>query len=133
MWMKKHGLFSLMRCRIFRLLKWLSYVNYILKPGITLCGDLNQKVYGNETIVGSLEELFPADSVTRYQLKTSYRSTKEITDFANQFLTGSDQVELTAREGALLKSFNRERNSWSGLLAASINQITVTLAHSYHL
>ena len=39
------------------------------KAGITLCGDLNQKVYGNETIVGSLEELFPADSVTRYQLK----------------------------------------------------------------
>ncbi len=77
---------------------------------------------------------FPADSVTRYQLKTSYRSTKEITDFANQFLTGSDQVELTAREGALPQVIqNRERNSWSGLLAASINQITVTLAHSYHL
>ena len=29
------------------------------KAGITLCGDLNQKVYGNETIVGALAELFP--------------------------------------------------------------------------
>lgn len=81
------------------------------KAGITLCGDLNQKVYGNETIVGSLEELFPADSVTRYQLKTSYRSTKEITDFANQFLTGSDQVELTAREGALPQVIQTENET----------------------
>lgn len=71
------------------------------KAGITLCGDLNQKVYGNETIVGTLAELFPRESVKRYQLKTSYRSTKEITDFANQFLVGSDQVELTARKGAV--------------------------------
>ena len=71
------------------------------KAGITLCGDLNQKVYGNETIVGALAELFPHESVKRYQLKTSYRSTKEITDFANQFLVGSDQVELTARKGAV--------------------------------
>ena len=67
----------------------------------TLCGDLNQKVYGNETIVGALAELFPHERVKRYQLKTSYRSTKEITDFANQFLVGSDQVELTARKGAV--------------------------------
>ncbi len=57
-------------------------------------------MYGNETIVGALAELFPHESVKRYQLKTSYRSTKEITDFANQFLVGSDQVELTARKGA---------------------------------
>jgi len=71
------------------------------KAGITLCGDLNQKVYDNESIVGSLDDLFPQDSVKRYQLKTSYRSTKEITDFANQFLTGDDQVELTARGGDL--------------------------------
>lgn len=71
------------------------------KAGITLCGDLNQKVYGNETIVGALAELFPRESVKRYQLKTSYRSTKEITDFANQFLVGSDQVELTSRKGAV--------------------------------
>lgn len=71
------------------------------KAGLTLCGDLNQKVFGNETIVSNLEELFPKNEVTRYQLTTSYRSTKEITDFANQFLSQEDQVELTARTGAL--------------------------------
>ncbi len=69
--------------------------------GITLCGDLNQKVFGNETIVGNLPELFPDVEVTRYQLTTSYRSTKEITDFANQFLTHENTVEMTARTGDL--------------------------------
>lgn len=71
------------------------------KAGLTLCGDLNQKVFGNETIVSNLAALFPEEEVTRYQLTTSYRSTKEITDFANQFLTQEDQIELTARTGAL--------------------------------
>lgn len=71
------------------------------KATLTLCGDLNQKVFGNETIVGSLPELFPNKEVTRYQLTTSYRSTKEITDFANQFLTQDNRVELTARKGEL--------------------------------
>ena len=38
--------------------------------------------------------------VTRFQLTTSYRSTKEITDFANHFIVKEDQVE-TARKGDL--------------------------------
>lgn len=75
--------------------------NLYPNAGITLCGDLNQKVFGNETIVGTLPQLFADTEVTRYQLTTSYRSTKEITDFANQFLSHEDQVELTARKGDL--------------------------------
>lgn len=71
------------------------------KASMTLCGDLNQKVFGNESIVGTLPELFGKQDVTRYQLTTSYRSTKEITDFADQFLSEDDQVELTARKGDL--------------------------------
>lgn len=77
---------------------------------LTLCGDLNQKVFGNETIVGSLNELFPTEQVTRYQLTTSYRSTKEITDFANQFLSQEDRVELTARKGDLPSVFEAKTN-----------------------
>lgn len=69
------------------------------RASITLCGDLNQKVFGNETIVNSLDELFDQEEVTRYQLTTSYRSTKEITAFANQFLSQEDQVQTTARNG----------------------------------
>ncbi|KAF1296808.1 DNA helicase [Enterococcus sp. JM4C] len=71
------------------------------KANMTFCGDLNQKVFGNETIVASINDLFPEQPVTRFQLTTSYRSTKEITDFANQFLAQEEQVETTARDGKL--------------------------------
>lgn len=80
------------------------------QANLTLCGDLNQKVFGNETIVGNLSALFPNQEVTRYQLTTSYRSTKEITDFANQFLSKEDAVEMTARKGdlpTLVTGFNK--------------------------
>ncbi|GMA07519.1 DNA helicase [Tetragenococcus halophilus subsp. flandriensis] len=70
------------------------------KASMTLCGDLNQKVFGNETIVNSVDKLFENDEVTRYQLTTSYRSTEEITAFANQFLSQEDRVQTTARNGA---------------------------------
>nr|WP_270094899.1 RNA polymerase recycling motor HelD [Enterococcus faecium] len=71
------------------------------KANLTFCGDLNQNVFGNETIVGSLEDLFVDREVTRFQLTTSYRSTKEITDFANHFIAKEHQVETTARKGDL--------------------------------
>lgn len=82
------------------------------QANLTLCGDLNQKVFGNETIVGNLADLFSDQVVTRYQLTTSYRSTKEITDFANQFLSEDDTVELTARKGdlpTLVTGFNEQQ------------------------
>lgn len=69
------------------------------RASMTLSGDLNQKVFGNETIVNSLDKLFNKEEVTRYQLTTSYRSTEEITAFANQFLSQEDQVQTTARNG----------------------------------
>lgn len=69
------------------------------KANLTFCGDLNQNVFGNETIVSSLPQLFENQEVTRFQLTTSYRSTKEITDFANHFLSKEDRVETTARKG----------------------------------
>lgn len=69
------------------------------RASMTLCGDLNQKVFGNESIVSSLDKLFNKEEITRYQLTTSYRSTKEITAFANQFLSQEDRVQTTARNG----------------------------------
>lgn len=71
------------------------------KANLTFCGDLNQNVFGNETITGSLDQLFKEQEVTHFQLTTSYRSTKEITDFANHFLSKEDHVETTARKGEL--------------------------------
>ncbi|MGX7195328.1 RNA polymerase recycling motor HelD [Enterococcus olivae] len=81
------------------------------KAGLTLCGDLNQKVFGNETIVHSLEQLFPDQEVTRYQLTTSYRSTEEITTFANQFLAQEEQVQTTARRGDLPRIIETRQQS----------------------
>lgn len=78
------------------------------RAGMTLCGDLNQKVFGNETIVHSLDTLFSEQEVTRYQLTTSYRSTEEITQFANQFLSQEDQVKTTARKGPLPRLVQKE-------------------------
>ncbi|MGM0215693.1 RNA polymerase recycling motor HelD [Enterococcus sp. AZ109] len=65
----------------------------------TFSGDLNQKVFGNESMVESLEAIFPEQLITHHQLTTSYRSTEEITHFANQFLTQENRVQLTARVG----------------------------------
>ncbi len=69
------------------------------KATYTFSGDLNQKVFGNESMVEALEAIFPEQPITHHQLTTSYRSTEEITHFANQFLTQENRVQLTARVG----------------------------------
>src|SRR5699024_11878987 len=79
------------------------------KAGFTICGDLNQKVFGNETIINHLEELFPKESITHYQLTTSYRSTKEITDFSNQLLTQEENVVNTDKNRK--KTLRRQTDS----------------------
>ncbi|WP_071130940.1 RNA polymerase recycling motor HelD [Enterococcus timonensis] len=52
----------------------------------TFCGDLNQQIFGNPTLVNSIEDIFPSKFLQHYQLTTSYRSTAEITAFAESFL-----------------------------------------------
>ena len=92
--------------------------NLYPKATYTLCGDLNQKVFGNESMVHSLEEIFPDQTLTHFELTTSYRSTEEITNFANQFLTQENRVELTARVGDLPKVYyaNDSRQMIDGLI-----------------
>ncbi|WP_407855955.1 RNA polymerase recycling motor HelD [Enterococcus hailinensis] len=88
------------------------------KATYTLCGDLNQKVFGNESMVHSLAQIFPDESLTHFELTTSYRSTEEITNFANQFLTQENRVELTARVGDLPSIYytNDPRQMIDGLI-----------------
>lgn len=88
------------------------------KATYTLCGDLNQKVFGNESMVHSLAQIFPDESLTHFELTTSYRSTEEITNFANQFLTQENRVELTARVGDLPSIYytNDTRQMIDGLI-----------------
>ena len=91
---------------------------------ITLCGDLNQKVFGNDTIVSELDHLFIDQEVKRYQLTTSYRSTEEITTFANGLLSQEENVQLTARNGEkpmiLTRQPAQQINELSRLLAEDV-------------
>ena len=94
------------------------------KATYTLCGDLNQKVFGNESMVHSLEQIFPDQTLTHFELTTSYRSTEEITNFANQFLTQENRVELTARVGDRPKVYYA--NDSRQMIDSLIHQIEAT-------
>lgn len=56
------------------------------EANFTFCGDLNQQIFGNPTLVTNLAAIFPERRLQNYQLTTSYRSTAEITAFAESFL-----------------------------------------------
>ncbi|SFH68332.1 RNA polymerase recycling motor HelD [Pisciglobus halotolerans] len=65
----------------------------------TLSGDLNQLIYGNTSVVDNIHQLFP-EQVTDVYLKTSYRSSREITQFANHILKDASGIEAYGRSGA---------------------------------
>lgn len=69
--------------------------------GFNFCGDLNQKVFDNESIVALIEKIFPDKEVKNFELTTSYRSTRQITEFASGILPEKETVKTTAREGDL--------------------------------
>ncbi|MDH6365184.1 DNA helicase-2/ATP-dependent DNA helicase PcrA [Enterococcus sp. PF1-24] len=71
------------------------------RASFNFCGDLNQKVFANESIVQLLPHLFTNDEVKTYELTTSYRSTSQITEFANHLLSEDSLSETTARDGNL--------------------------------
>lgn len=73
----------------------------------TFCGDLNQQIFGNPTLVTHLLDIFPDKRVERYQLTTSYRSTQEITRFAESFLENPPQTDAP-RHGTTPTIYYRE-------------------------
>lgn len=75
--------------------------NLYPRAGFNFCGDLNQKVFDNETIVTLIDQLFPDQEVHQFELTTSYRSTKQITDFSSFLLAEESPIEATARDGKL--------------------------------
>lgn len=81
----------------------LSYLKYIFpKARFTLLGDLNQDILHSDEhdLVVDFEKQFDSDKVSKFQLKTSYRSTKQITDFSKAIL-GDPDIESFARNGSL--------------------------------
>lgn len=59
----------------------------------TFCGDLNQQIFGNPTLVTEMAHIFPDKNISHYQLTTSYRSTAEITSFAESFLKTTTKTD----------------------------------------
>lgn len=64
-----------------------------------MSGDLNQNILMKRISFNDLDTIFNGDSFQQYQLLTSYRSTNEITQFANRFLEEKPAIESTFREG----------------------------------
>jgi Superfamily I DNA and RNA helicases len=70
---------------------------------MTILGDLNQTIYAQsftgETMLS--ERLYAPGEVHKLTLTRSYRSTREIMDFARQLVPGGDQIEPFDRSGKL--------------------------------
>ncbi|RYM02896.1 helicase [Sporolactobacillus sp. THM7-7] len=73
------------------------------KSRMTILGDMNQAVYaqsfGQETMLS--EHLYQDQEVKKLTLLRSYRSTKEIMDFARHLVPGGDKIEPFERSGRL--------------------------------
>lgn len=70
---------------------------------MTILGDMNQAVYtqsfAGETMLS--EKLYPAEEVRKLKLLRSYRSTKEIMEFARDIVPGGERIEPFERSGKL--------------------------------
>lgn len=71
---------------------------------MTVLGDFNQSIYAHAETVkdpfSPLHALFASDEIDRYDLLKSYRSTKEIMDFARQMVEGGEKITPFERHGA---------------------------------
>lgn len=80
---------------------------------MTFLGDLNQSVFSLSGLsdYGVIERVFDGESVGQIRLTKSYRSTKEITEFAAGILPPSSAIEAFSRSGEkprLFRSANVE-------------------------
>jgi len=69
----------------------------------TLLGDFNQSIFahsGTGEIFHSLSSLFEAGETERITLYRSYRSTRQIVEFASRIIDGGERIEPFNRNGA---------------------------------
>jgi DNA helicase-2/ATP-dependent DNA helicase PcrA len=69
---------------------------------MTVLGDLNQAIYAHANegnIVPLLKRLFQPEETEEIFLHRSYRSTKQITEFAKGMIMGGNKIEAFQREG----------------------------------
>lgn len=70
---------------------------------MTILGDMNQAIYAQSFAGDTMlsEKLYNPDEVRKLTLLRSYRSTKEIMEFARRLVPGGDRIEPFERSGRL--------------------------------
>ncbi|CAM3065371.1 RNA polymerase recycling motor HelD [Sporolactobacillus spathodeae] len=95
------------------------------KSSMTILGDHNQTVYaqsfGQDTML--TETLYPAESVRKLVLLRSYRSTKEIMDFARCLVPEGEQIEPFDRSGKLPELIHVSKDQRLDCLLAKISEL----------
>jgi len=71
---------------------------------LTIVGDSNQRLipYGGELPMHDIKNILPDCNVQEFRLNTSYRSTKEIMEYANKYLD-ADPIVPIVRSGEIVK------------------------------
>lgn len=64
-----------------------------------MAGDLNQNIWHNQLSVEELQQIFPEEDIQLHHLRTSYRSTKEIMAFADEFAQWPERSAVPIRSG----------------------------------
>lgn len=74
----------------------------------TLLGDLNQEIFSfgeGKFLIDEVKRIFKGQESRIVYLPTSYRSTKQITNFTKEILADSQHIEAFDRDGSLPKLF----------------------------
>ncbi|WP_099975270.1 RNA polymerase recycling motor HelD [Lactobacillus terrae] len=94
---------------------------------LTLLGDKAQDVltstYKHSDIVESVNHLFENKKITTITLNQSYRSTKEITDFAKDILTDGTEIRSFSRSGELPETLELDKNNYYSELKSSAREL----------
>ena len=99
----------------YSMLQFMVIKNLTGCSSFTIVGDVNQRLIKKdiESPMMNLNKVFPKDSIKMFSLNKSYRSTKEIMEYANKFITGDNIVPLV-RNGD--KVYEEEVNSIDDLV-----------------
>lgn len=95
---------------------FMAYIRHCFpKAKLTLLGDYKQNIftsYDQDTnTYDQIPEIFKNESKTYIELNTSYRCSKQITDFAKELLDKNDHIESFSRQGPAPKTHFLTQNA----------------------
>ncbi|MGP6139525.1 RNA polymerase recycling motor HelD [Jeotgalibaca sp. A127] len=85
-----------------------------------MAGDLNQNIWQNRLSYKELKVIFEEEEISRHLLLTSYRSTREIMAFANQFALLNDHPAQPIRSRRKPEVLYREASSFDETLKSRL-------------